>query len=421
MMQRVSSALMFLGALSLVLGACSDDDGNGMGDIDASMPMVDAAEPDAGIDAPPAAMRAGTIAVLDLALTNDVMPAPPNPIRGAMVHIKYSDLTVSDVEPAFDNRMGEAQIGCAVWVYEVGTSMPQPGVDEGAVTIMGTESPVGTCAFDGTDYRCSNGGGTTAGTVASLLVNGDGTANINALSNLFQNQDLEGSRVLLEGFTDDANNGLFAVIAKNGEASITIANPDAVEELPISTDVTYTIYTGGGPTAAGRAFLGGDTDTLSISKEAGGIVPEINLDIIPSGLGLMLDTESTLLHDLPVNPAGEASVSCNPAMGGTCGVAVPPLYGQVVSGWTTDGDISVSPMPNYMPAPVTTWARFECRSQANDPVVIPVEAIQALVDTGATRIETSLWRVTESLGLHPFTDFFVGHGLVGYTDVPPAP
>ena len=418
MMRRVPRVLAILGALSLALGACSDDGDGVGGEIDAPVGEPDASDDvDAGVDAVPAATRHGNIAVLDLTLTNVLVPAPPVPIRGAVVHIKYADLTADDVQPVIDTRVGDIDLGCAVWVYEVGTSMPQPGADEGAITIIGAESPVGDCTFDGVKYSCSTGSGTLLAGMTGVIPQPDGTADINLFYNEFQGQDLAGSRIALEGFADPANNGLFDVVSQAGDASITIANPNAVSEA-LGADANYMIHTGAGPTAAGRAFLGGDTDTITISKLAGPNVPNITMDIIPGGLGLTLDTESAQPHQMPVAPVAEASFSCSPGLGGACGVAVPPLYGLVISGFTTDGDISTSPMPNYMPAPVTSWARFECRSQANDPVALSAEALQAIVDTGATRIETSLWRVSENIALHPDTDFFAGHGLIGYTDVP---
>jgi hypothetical protein len=380
------------------------------GDIDAAVDA--AANPDADDTQPDASAgptRAGTIAILDLAHTNPGFEA----VTGAAVNISYSDLTVADAEPAYDDRTGPFLTGCAVWTYSGGAT-PQPQVHEGDVTISDTLSPIGTCSWDepSMSYGCSTGNGTLANAAAAAA---GGSLTIQVFNNEFDTFDLLGARLAVSGFANAENNGTFQVIGQQA-TTVTLRNPAAVSE-PAATGIDFTAITGGGPTAAGRDFLGDDTNMIMINKSAGPVVPAIaDAIIIPSGDGLVLDSNSTLPHEMPLIPAGEAVFSCNPGAGGNCGVGGGTIYGTVISGSTTDADLAGT-SPIDMPDPVDSWARFQCRILSNADMVITQAAIETIMSTNPTRVETQMFRITADVG-HTDTSIIAGHGLIGYTDVP---
>ena len=415
-MRSIPKVVAVLGALSLALGACSDDSGMGDDPTDAAV-TTDAAEivPDAAPpDATPPPNRSGTIAVLDLAMTNPNYAA----LTGAAVNISYTDISVEGEDPAYDDRQGPFLLGCAVWTYTVGSTMPQPQADEGDVTISGTLTDIGTCSFDGTSmgYRCSTGNGTLPAIATSSTPQGNGNVVLSTgASNMFSS-GLTGARVMIDGFAEAEHNGVFQVVGQLGNNTLELVNPAATAPASLAADGTFMEITGAGPTVAGADFLGGDTNTITISKQAGDNVPEFEAMAIPSGEGFLLDSASTQPHMMPLSPSGDASFSCSPGMSGNCGVAGGIIHGLLISGTTTDGDIN-GLLEIDMPDPVNSWATFQCRSIGEDPIVLPAAAIDAIMGTSPTRVETQVFRITADTTL-PDTGLIVGHGLIGYTDAP---
>lgn len=404
--RRISVTAAAVGAFSLLSVACGDDGGDGgVPDTGVDAPTVDAMPIDGDVIPDPS----GTIAVLDLTVSNPGITA-----SGATVNISYTDTQVADVDPVVGEPtppLGQ----CSVWVYDVGQTSSRPGTDEGTVTISGALSPVGTCTFDGTDYTCSSGGGTLPTATTISAPNASGLVTLFA-TGAFTGHDLAGARVSLSGFTNAENNGTFMVIDQDGIGNtITILHPGAVAET-LTADGSFTAITGAGPTPAARDFLGADT-MVTIEKAEGTRVPGFSATLTASGEGLTLSDDSAQPHALPVDPAAEATFSCNPGANGVCGPNGGFIAGFVLSGTTTDADIT-GLLPTAMPDPVTQWARFQCRGTPGaNSITLPLEAMTALLGTNPTRIETQLFRITADLN-QPFTSAIVGHGFIGYTDVP---
>ena len=409
------------GAFALLAGAaaCGDDesgtpDAGGSG-VDAGMTdagMADAAMLDA---ADPSDLRSGTIAVTEVALTN-----PGVEFKGAAVSINYTDITSVTVAPTYGQDT-PAFGDCSVWVYNVGTDSEPALVDEGAVTISGGITPIGTCVFsaDANSYVCPFTNGTVPETASVTPLNGQnaGTASILwPTADEFAGDEVAGMYIALDGFANPANNGTFPIVNKPADNTIVIANPLATAELVAAgSTVTYTVLAGAGPTPANLEFLD-DTSEISVQKADGAIVAQIDSSVTASAEGLTLDDVSAQPHAFSTDVTQDLTFSCGGA-GGTCGPSpASSVHGFVLSGRTTDGDISdLSPVA--MPDPVTQYAVFQCRGTPSaESLTVPKEAMAAVLGTSPSRVEVRLLRITADV--QPPTSVVVGHGLVGYTDIP---
>lgn len=405
---RFSVVIAALGALGLTLGACSDD--APPPDPDAQVDAPVPPDPDAGTDAFAGPWRSGTIAVLDVTATN-----PGTGFSGATVNISYSDITEPDVAPAYGDPVPPLG-GCSVWVYNVGTDSPPSPAGEGDVTLSGAGllSPIGTCSYNELtgSYVCSTGGGVLGG--GALAVQGKGTMSITGLNNEFAGQDLVGAYLKVDGFAEPGNNGVFPVVAQTGDNIVVVANGASVTET-LPADGSFAVITGAGPTPANRPFLDSAVDDVVIDKSAGEYVPAFSSTMLASGAGLTLGDNSTEPHALPIAPAADAMFSCNPADNGNCGPAGGIITGFVLSGSTTDAPVAgMSPLA--MPDPLTQYARFQCRGNpGSDSITLPQAALEAVLGSNPTRIETQLFRITADL-TKPDSSVIVGHGFIGYTD-----
>lgn len=422
-MQMISGRFRAFGVIlsvffALALNACGGDSNTNNNPPDAANPPDDGSLPD-GDNAPdantdPGTLRSGTIAVVDIAVTNPGVDA-----SGASVLVTYRDLTVADVPPTYGNETPDFG-DCSVWVYNVGQDSERPLVDEGSVTIEGGLSPIGTCSFDAEagGYRCKAGQGTIAATsVASVDSTGSMTLLFTAGGAPPANPNPVGMFMEISGFQNPALNGRFPITGRPTENSLVLSNPGAINqtETVTGTPPTYELYAGEGPTPAKVDFLGAETSPVMISKASGPIVAEFSSSIGPSGDGLTLADGSDAVHALPTTPR-DVTFSCSPAQGGNCGPTGGFLYGFVLSGSTTDADLTGT-LPTDMPPAVTQYATFQCRAMPlADTVKIPTDALAAILGTNPTRIRTQLLRITADLN-KPQTSIVVGHGLVGFTDV----
>jgi hypothetical protein len=416
LISRRSRALIVAGACGLLIGAgaCGDDqniNADAMVNPDGDTP--DGEQPDAPPN--PNELRSGTIAILDTAVTN-----PGATYSGATVSITYTDLTAGDVPPAY-GQADPAPGQCSVKIYNVGTDEPPPSVDEGDVTITGGLSPIGTCSYDeaAKDYRCPAGSGTVPeGSIAGP--GGNGTMTVTFLSGTpFAEVDAAGMYVTLVGFTNPAYNGTFPVVNVPADNILVVANPAAAGQTPesVPADATpgYALWAGAGPTPINRDFLGDDSTTLTVGKVEGQVVTSFTGDIIPSGEGLQLADTSALVHELP-GTAQDVRFTCDEAANGVCGPGGGLIYGFVVSGETTDADLTGT-LPVQMPAATTRYATFLCiGTPGQNEIVIPQGAMDVILSTGPTRIRTQLMRITADQG-KPQTSIIAGHALVGFTDL----
>ncbi|MEM9491554.1 MAG: hypothetical protein AAGC55_20585, partial [Myxococcota bacterium] len=293
-------------------------------------------------------------------------------------------------------------------------------VDEGEVTITGMATPeVGTCAFDESvrTYVCSSDSGNLPAGTAMSAANGDGIASFLTPTEVLG--DVVGTWIELSGFTNEANNGRFEVIAKTG-ASVSIVNSLAIAET-LEADAGYRIVTGFAPTEANRDFLGDPEDTITITKAAGEVVEGFTVENIgPSGNAgksdfFTLAENSILPYNFPNNATSPVTFSCDPAMGGNCGQSGAGISGLVITGRTTDAELT-GLGPTDMPDAVGQFATFTCTGVPGAPsVVMDMNAVDAVISTTPTRVETQILRVTADL-TQPQTTVVVGHQLIGYTD-----
>lgn len=432
-----ASRLALVGATMLGLGlvpACGDDGGGGGGGPDARVPADGggngpdgAVGPDAGPDAAapdamPPTRRAGTIVISELRVTAEADPG----LSGADIDIRYVDPDVATVpvfpadatEPAVAAEPGQ----CVVWVYDgTSTEREPPVIDEGAVTIIGALSPIGTCAYDADrGYACQF----ATGTVPSETTINRTSQKVDWGIAEFTGKDVAGMEVTLSGLARAGNNGTFPIVA-NDDTSLTIVNPNAQTEIvEADSGATYAIFAGIGPTPAEKPFLGDGTMVI-VGKAAGAEVAGFaDVALAAAGEGLQLLATSAQLFDLP-GAAADSPFQCGAPGDDRCGstpAGTAPML--LLTGRTTDAALGQAG-PTDMPAPANRHAVFECRSaEGAQELTLPAAALQAILDTGPTRIETKLLRVvrTDDVEGDPAkpgitTEILVGHGLVGYTDV----
>jgi len=425
-------------ALFCAVGACTyvAACGDSNSEPDARIPNeFDAAGPDAGPDAAPpdATILSGTLAVIDTATTNVAADLPPS--SGAVISVSFTD-PKQDTGSVVVNT---GQPGCKVIVYDLDATPPQhpaPELDQGAVTITGTDSPAGLCAFNAKamKYVCVAGAPTAmpGGTVVTPGADPTKPATIANFMVDWSAADPVGMQVQLSGFANDKNNGVFPVVgvadapdpAPQGHHVLAIGNPGAAAET-LATATSATFFTGAGPTPVKRPFLKHGVD-IKIEKAMGSIVAAITFTLKASGLAdpaatpaiapFKLDDASVKPEAMPLTATGDLNFSCSGA-GGSCGdssTTTGVLPAIVVQGSTTDGDLT--DVPTFkMPAPKHKFATFSC-SGIGSSVQLKMAAWAAVLATNPTKIETHVVRgagVLDQKGIKP--NAIVGASLVGWT------
>lgn len=416
------------GAFALLGAACGDDGDDHDHEHDAAV-NDDGGEPDASIDAMPTATRSMTIAVTDVALTSPQAAAAG--LRGGVVSIEFSDLTQGGGEVVY----GTAPIGgCLVTKFD-STHTPNPILDAGTITVTGPDAgatgllkPVGDCAFvAGLGYSCSSDGDTTASVVADEV--GVGGLVTYEFTDQTLTANLVGSYLNINGF--EASTGLnsgasaFPIVGQVGN-QLTVVNPAGMgSDVTVTDAIAYRVLNGAGPipTAAGANadFLGDETTLVRIEKDADANWPEIAYEVFPRGEGFELDDDSALPHAFPTT--GAVTFSCG-GTGGDCGADAAPtgtLRAIIVSGRTTDVD--VTGLPDYIMPPAsaaTEYTAFQC-AFFEDEVILPADAVAAIHSVDVTRLETRVLRVAGTTLDGPTAldsglgKVLVGHGLVGHT------
>ncbi len=413
-MNRLATSVL-CGVLAIAIGCGGGDDSGDddvVPDIDAATGTPDAPAPDAPVpDAGLQSTRLGTVAVSDVA----ALLAGGS---GAAVSISFEDLSGGAVAPVYDDRDGTGA-GCAVFVYDLSSQAPPPVVDEGAVTIGGTESPLPTCAFD-TDagrYLCVATAGTAGAgdtVVDDSALGGmipENTALV-SISGVAFSSDHVGMFLQISGFANPVNNGAFPIVAQgSGANQVVIANPASVTQA-MAGDGAFAVLAGAGPTPANRDFLSGGAN-ITIAKPAGTDTVALDETVIAAGDGFALASASADPNAIPTNGTA-ATFTCNGA-GGSCGTAAVIA----VSGHTTDAD--VTGLPGFaMPAATGKLATFSC-AFFGDTATVPADAMTAILGADTTRVETRVFRF--NLAQQGNTDgtnkinILVGHGHVGWTNV----
>jgi hypothetical protein len=266
-------ALMCAACATASFAACGDNDSQ----PDARVPTeFDGATP----GAPDAGPVSGTIAVLDLRVTNNLGPLQ---LAGGAIAVSFSRPS----EDKGDEVVNTGLVGCVVTVYDLDANppkLPAPELDEGDVTITGTASPAGVCKFNTTakDYVCVAGAvALPAGTIVGAGPQA-GTATVTNLTVDWSTNDPVGMFVTMSGFAMPANNGTFAVLAVADAPSpapagnnhvLVIANASPAAETTTAA-ASATFIAGAGPTPAHRDFLVAN-DQITINKAAGMEVPAI--------------------------------------------------------------------------------------------------------------------------------------------------
>ncbi len=417
------TALFCLMGASAYLAACNDA---GSAPDARIMQMFDAAVPDGPPMGPDAAPVGGTIAALDVKITNDLTGTGLPGLAGGAISASFEAPASDTGTITFPPNMMPTQPGCEVHIYDVAAGK-HPGVpqDDGMLTITGDSTPaVGVCVFStmAKAYVCPAGapGMLTVGTTITNNMNGTATITFGAGATL--PTDNVGRAIQLAGFSNAANNSsaaspLFFIMANPAPSTIVVLNPAAVNEVVATAVAGYTIFTGTGPTPAQRPFLAAAAKVHIV--KAAMATPAVDIELTAAGAGLKLADDSALPEAMPLTAAVNFKVSCNVAQNGVCGSAgagpTGSLEGLIVTGRTTDGVVPAGVPPFFMPAATGKVASFTCTFIGSQGT-IPKEAWAAVLAASPTRIETRILRV-EALKGRP--NIIAGHGLIGYTTVPP--
>jgi hypothetical protein len=431
---RLTTTLVAISAAALLGTACGDDDG-GSPDAnttpDGASP-ADAARPDA---TPP--RHTGTVAVSEVTVTT---PGAPG-VRGGAISIIY-------VDPA--DQAGEVGFGVnppvnTCYVKKYTPADPETAAtNEGPITIAGNGllKPVGECAFaEGLGYECTIASGNDTIAVANIAGRLYGVT----ITEDYSDTDLVGSSIRLAGYTGPqaAYNGTWSVVGQlNGKGTTTLQIVIPAEGLPDATAAAHDyrllggfgpVPTAGLPFAVDTDFLGGAGTAITITKAetAAPGAPALAINLPPAGEGFELDGEgdAILAHEFPFT-AGPVTFTC----GDTCGAlptgATAGLQVIAVSGRTTDALLPNPPtaeVPPFAMPPVsatrTSYATFQCTFFETAPAgsnsftaTMPQAAVEAILSTNPTRIETRVFRFSAS---QTGANVLVGHGVVGHSSPPP--
>jgi hypothetical protein len=429
---RLTTTLVAISAAALLGTACGDDDG---GSPDANTTPDGAITPDAARPDATPPRHTGTVAISEVTVTTPDAPG----VRGGAISIIYDD-------PA--DAAGETLFGtsppintCLVKKYTP-TNAENPPLDEGIITLGGSGllKPVGECAFAaGLGYECTIASGTDTVAVANIAGRLYGVQ----ISEDYSDTDLVGSSIRLAGFTGDTAqyNGTFSVVGQvNGKGTTTlqviIASQNTIPAAaPAEHD--YRLLSGFGPVptaglpfAVDTDFLGGAGTAVTITKPetAAPGAPALAINLPPAGEGFELDGEgdAILAHEFPFT-AGPVTFTC----GETCGAlptgATAGLQVIAVSGRTTDVTLPApSPAaPGFIMPPVSAtdeaYATFQCTFFETPPAgsntftaTMPQAAVEAILSTGPTRIETRVFRFSAS---QTGANVLIGHGVVGHSSL----
>jgi hypothetical protein len=395
-------------AVGLALAGCGGGGGGGDDDV--------------GPDAEAPATRSATIAVTDIALTSPDGEAG-NWIGGSIT-VEFADLTRGGGEKIY----GDDPVGGCVVVRHDAAHPPHDLVDAGTVTIEnagpsdGLAKIVGPCAFEpGAGYQCVSHVATGQAAAASGIFAG-------VVDYRFPDQPLDpkltGSYLKVDGFANPAfNSATPRPIYLATSTALTVIHPPVEGGAGEQRDdgISLTVVNGVGPIPAASAasgnFLNYAVDRIRIRKDADDDWPAIDFTVGPRGEGLTLARSGPHPHEFPAT-AQALTFTCSGDFG-RCGSdgSDAPFEAMIVSGRTTDADVSATEFDFDMPAPIGTYATFECVFPLADTVVVPADAVAAILSTEPTRVEMRVMRVAGTTLEHGVNEgrILVGHALVGHT------
>jgi hypothetical protein len=137
-----------------------------------------------------------------------------------------------------------------------------------------------------------------------------------------------------------------------------------------------------------------------------------------------LDSSLGQVDSFPTT-AADYTLSCDPmtgAMDGQCGrTDGGSINALIISGETTDAPITVADGATGMPDPVGTFATFQCAFLGLQTGTIPEAAVEAILGTNPTRIQTQVIIAGGTIASNPngeaVTNILLGHAVVGFTDL----
>jgi hypothetical protein len=454
--KRLTTTLVAISAAALFGAACGDDDG---GSPDANTTPDGAPADAAPADAPTVTQtKSGTIALTEVRLLTNDPTTNASLIGGAAVSISFDDVTTGEGIV----RDPPELIGCTVIEYDCdkgGCPLPTK-VDVGPVTISNpnAETPglLGPaplqCSTIAGAYRCPVGNFTALeGTVARAA---------NQLQLTFPGQtfntNLRGTFVTASGFAGPfagLNGQALPVVRVASAESLVLGVPGGDIASTAITGIGLTFLQGIGPVPFGAAgsplgaidFLTDSTpatETVRIQRAANaeaGYPTALDVTVGPAGEGFVLAEEcaaappqapgvcitpTSFPTEVPAGAATDIGVkfSCG-ATGGSCGPngmgSFPGAF--ILSGTASNGS-TADVRPFEMPkTDVTKVVSFSCNA-IGPQISIPNSVISQVLAIDPTRIESRVLRVAAATVEEPTTKnvtrIAVGHGFVGYTDVP---
>jgi len=445
-MRTLTRLTPFLLAAGAMLGAaCGDDSG--------STPKADAApsSPDAGVDAaPPPPAHSGTIAITDVKLTTPGadQSATGAGIRGGAVSIAFEDPAAAG---GGEKVFGTTNIGACVVTKYTKSNPERPATDEGPVTVSGAglHKPLGTCSFNKDavptpGYECVIDSDTGKIVVTHIAA----TVYAVVLTKDYTTTDLVGSYIRLSGFATDGDpatpgnqtfNGTFPVVKKSVDdttkattLTVVISTPAPATE---TADAGTFKFLGGFqpipthfPAALGIGTVDADlfnpAGTVNAKKAAAASpgIPALDSTLTPAGDTFTIPAAGVQAHEFPFTGGSDVVFTC----GSNCG-SEPAMGTQaiVISGRTTDlPKTELANLPKFAMPPASaanTYATFQCsyfknfKQDNTFTAVLPAGALDAILATHPTRVETRIFRMSAQPGV---PNVLVGHGEVGHSDAP---
>ncbi len=388
--------LVGIGVLSLAFAAgvgCGDDDGGGA--ADAAGQADAASEPDGGAAE---LHQSGEFLFLEAQINGF-----PQLGSGHVFQMRMQEIA-DIVAPSYEEAPG-SPLGCKAYEFTAAQAT-DPGIDIGTVQFSIPEGvPYPACNFiPGLGYGCVSAMG-TGGDIAVV----DGDAGIYSISDaaVTFGEDEIGRQVLIQGADALSNNGVFAIVAVEGDNEIHYRNPGGVAEA--DTAATYTALVGLGPSELEDPV--GDDDVLTVDVTAGGdgALESFSQEVNIGDAFTLSDASVDAIGAIPLN-GDEITIGCS-GEGGDCNTAA----ATALNIETSDADHTGLPPFVFLP-PATKQVRIFCIALAGQ-VTVPADAMAYLTDSGATRSRTTFARAEqfEVRQEEARVNLIAGHAIGGFT------
>lgn len=393
--RRLHTYLLCVLAVSFM--GCGDDDG---GD---NTGQVDAAPDDEADAAPQGEHQSGELLFFE-ARFNPFPPAGTGPLVG----MKLFE-TAERPAPVWEEAPG-SPLGCKVWDLTA-AQYNDPGLDVGTIelSVDGIDETYPPCNFvPGIGYACVSAMG--AGGDIAVEDAKTGIASITDDAVTWSADDV-GRSILIQGAGMPSNNGVFAVLSVDGN-TINYRNPGAVAED--GTAGNYITLVGLGPTELPDMMPDDAMLTVELTQGGDGTIESFSRTLDVGDDFVLDEATATLIDALPLD--GEEFVLGCDGDGGTCNTA----QSTAVNIETTDAVIPEGLPPFVFLPPVTKSIRIFCISLPGH-ATIPAEASAYLMTEGITRIRTTFARANATTVMQDqaSVQIITGHGVGGFTDVPP--